>query len=118
VTVRLGGSSERSTLLSVGEVSELTPQLAAQLAATFSTRVLDLADLPPDRANDLRDSCEVDLDSGGSPLRLTCTITGSTYEREWDGSEQAALSLAEEAAEGTAYLVSRTPHYAWLRSAR
>ena len=96
----------------------LDPQVAARLAEVFSARVLELGNLPSARAADLRDSCELDSTDDGAVLRLTCTITGTEHEREWDGSEATAISLVEEAAESTAYLVTRTPHYAWLRSAR
>jgi hypothetical protein len=96
----------------------LDPQVATRLAEVFSARVLELGNLPPARADDLRESCELGSTDDGSLLRLTCTITGTTHERAWDGSEGTAVSLVEEAAEDTAYLVTRTPHYAWLRSAR
>jgi len=79
---------------------------------------MSAAELPSARAEDVRESCEVRLSDDGSLLRLTCTITGSSYERPWDGAEAGALSLAEEAAEDSAYLITRTRNYAWLRSAR
>jgi hypothetical protein len=96
----------------------LDPQVATRLAEVFSARVLELGNLPPARADDLRASCELGSTDNGSVLRLTCTITGTTHESAWDGSEGTAISLVEEAAEDTASLVTRTPHYAWLRSAR
>jgi hypothetical protein len=58
------------------------------------------------------------LSDDHSQLRLVCTITGSAYERPWDGKEATALALAEEAAEDTAFLVTRTKHYALLKSRR
>jgi hypothetical protein len=68
------------------------------------------------REPEVSESLEISRD--GRLLRLTCTITGSSYERPWDGSEAAAVALADEAAEDTAYLITKTPHYAWLRSPR
>ena len=88
--------------------------VASRLAARFADRVLEAADLPPIREVDLRDSCELSRDAG--LLRLTCTITGSSYERQWDGSEDEAVELVDDAADSTAHLVTRTPHYAWMRS--
>jgi hypothetical protein len=70
--------------------------------------------LPPARKNDVSQSCEITRN--GELLRLTCTITGSSYERTWDDTEAEASALVDEAAEDTAYLVTKTPHYAWLRS--
>jgi hypothetical protein len=96
----------------------LDSQLASRLVKDFSERVVALAQLPPARASDVHDSCEVSLSDDRAILLLTCTITGSTYESRWDGSEATALSLASEAAKDTAYLIARTPHYAWLRSDR
>jgi hypothetical protein len=96
----------------------LDAQLAAKLADRFSEEVMRAAELPAARAKDIRDSCEPQISDDHSTFRLTCTITGSSYERPWDGSETAVLAMADEAAEDTAYLITRTPHYAWLRSAR
>jgi hypothetical protein len=100
----------------MSDPDHLDPQLASRLADKFSARVLDAAELPPARASDLRESCEVGLSDDRSRVRLVCTITGNTYERPWDGIEATALSLVEEAAEDTAYLITRTRHYAWLLS--
>jgi hypothetical protein len=94
----------------------LDSRLASLVAARFAERVLDAARLAPARRSDLNESCELRLDD--SVLRLTCTITGSSYERPWDGSDAGALGLADEAAEGTAHLIERTPHYDWMRSGR
>jgi hypothetical protein len=91
-------------------------RLASLVAARFAERVLDTASLPLARQSDLSESCELRRDD--SVLRITCTITGSSYERPWDGSEAGALGLADEAAEGTAHLIERTPHYDWMRSGR
>jgi hypothetical protein len=94
----------------------LDEQLASRLAARFTERVLDAAALPAARAGDVTESCEISRN--GSSLRLTCTITGSSHERPWDGSEGEAVALVDEAADDTAYLITKTPHYAWLRSRR
>lgn len=91
-------------------------QLASRIADRFSERVVSAADLPAARGTDVRKSCEVWISDDRSMLRLTCTITGSSYERQWHGSEAAVVSLADEASEDTAHLIARTPHYAWLRS--
>ena len=92
------------------EGASLDPQLTARLAVLFTDHVLDLADLPPVRADDVRDSFEIESGGHRLALRVICTITGSTYERDWDGSERTAVSLTEQAAEDTAYVVTRTPH--------
>jgi hypothetical protein len=97
-------------------VEPLDDSLVTRLAARFTDRVMDAAALPAARAADVRESCEMRRD--GQLLRLTCTITGSSHEREWDGSEGAAVALVDEAAGETAELITSTPHYAWLRSAR
>jgi hypothetical protein len=73
---------------------------------------------PSSLSSDLHESCELGSNDDGSVVRLTCTITGSTYQRDWDGSEELALSLVDEAAEDTATSSVETPHYAWLRSGR
>jgi len=59
-----------------------------------------------------------DLNKPPSSPSTTCTITGTEHERPWDGSEGPAVALVDEAAESTAYLVTRTNKYAWLRSRR
>jgi hypothetical protein len=104
--------------LGVCQPNQLDAQLACRLLDRFTEQVVSAADLPAARIEDVRDSCEFRISDDRSLLRLTCTITGSTYEQPWDGSEAAVLALADEAAEGTAYLIARTPHYAWLRSGR
>jgi hypothetical protein len=97
-------------------VEPLDDSLASRLAARFAGRVMDAAALPAARTSDIRESCEMRRD--GHLLRLTCTITGRSHEREWDGSESAAVAVVDEAADDTAHLITSTPHYAWLRSAR
>lgn len=77
---------------------------------------MDAAALPSARAADVQESFQMSRD--GQLLRLTCTITGSSHERRWDGSHDAAPALVDEAADDTAQLITRTPHYARLRSAR
>jgi hypothetical protein len=84
------------------------------LAERFAERVLEAAALPPARRDDLRDSCEITAEP--PRFSLTCTITGSTYEREWDGSESEAIRLVDEAADGTAGLITGTRHYAWMHA--
>ncbi len=91
-------------------------ELASRLAARFAELVMGATDLPLIRKSDLRESCELRREA--RLLRLTCTITGSSYERPWDGSEGEAVALVEEAADSTAHLVTRTPYYAWMRSRR
>ena len=94
----------------------LDEELAARLAERFTDRVVDAAALPPSRARDVSASLEVSRD--GNLLRLTCSITGSIHERTWDGQEGDAVALVDEAADDTAYLIAKTPRYAWLRSQR
>jgi hypothetical protein len=89
-------------------------ELTRRLAVRFAERVMAEAGLPPARENDVGESLEIAQD--GQFLRLTCTITGSSYERTWDGTEAGAAALVDEVAEETADLVTKTPHYAWLRS--
>jgi hypothetical protein len=97
-------------------VETLDDSLASRLAVRFAERVMDAAALPPARVADVQESCQMSCD--GQLLRLTCTITGSSHELDWDGSEGAAVALVDEAADDTAYPITRTPKYAWLRSAR
>jgi hypothetical protein len=110
------GALAQPSVYSPGMAGEVRfdEDVASRLAARFAERVRGATDLPPGREADLRESCELSRDAG--LLRLTCTITGSSYERPWDGSEGQAAALVDEAADSTAYLVTRTPHYAWMRS--
>jgi hypothetical protein len=94
----------------------LSSDLTLRLAGRFAQRVVEAAELPSARKPDLHKSCELSRDAAA--LRLTCTITGSSYERLWDGSEGEALALVDEAADSTTLLVTQTPRYAWLRSGR
>jgi hypothetical protein len=94
----------------------LDQQLVSRLSTRFTEQVIADAGLAPAREPEVRESCEIRHD--GHLLRLTCTITGSTYERAWDGSEAEAMALADEAADETAYLISNTPHYAWMQARR
>jgi hypothetical protein len=96
----------------------LDTRLDTTLVERFAHRVLVRAGLPLARDDDLRASAEYSLDDEADLLSLTCTITGSTYEQPWDGSEVAAVSFTEEAADDTADLITQTRHYAWLRSRR
>jgi hypothetical protein len=84
------------------------------LAERFAERVLEAAALPRARRDDLRDSCEITPEP--PRFSLTCRITGSTYEREWDGSATEAMRLVDEAADGNAGLITGTRHYAWMRT--
>lgn len=102
--------------LGMARREQVDAQLTSRIADRFSERVVSCAGLPAARGTDVRQSCEVWISDDRSTLRLTCTITGSSYERQWDGSEAAVVLLADEASEDTAYLIARTPHYAWLRS--
>lgn len=98
--------------------SMVDPQLKQQLVDRFTEQVFALADLPRAREDDVRAAPEFWLANEGATLGVTCTITGSSYEIPWDGSGEAALALADEAADGTAYAATKTPYYAWLRSRR
>lgn len=80
----------------------------------FADRVVALAALGPERRPDLRASASLSGDRG--TLRFTCSITGSSHERPWNGSHPAANAFVDSAAEDTAHLILSTPHYAWLRS--
>ena len=94
---------------------ELDPNLVGQLADAFRDRAMAKGGFPPARGPDVRESFEVSQSEDGSWLYVTCTITGSTYETSWDGSERVALSAVTEAADETADLITGTPHYAWMR---
>jgi hypothetical protein len=94
------------------------PELAGSLLERFTERVMTDAQLPPARRADVRESCELWASRDPPLVGVTCTITGSSYEQQWDGSEAAAVALVDEVAESTAYLVTRTNKYAWLRSRR
>jgi len=64
----------------------------------------------------LRDSCDVRANEDQTLLRLTCTMTGSSFQESWDGSDTVAFALGDRAADDTAHLVSHTRHCAWLHS--
>ena len=86
---RLRGHSRtlaQPTIYAPEVAQPLDEQLASSLAARFTERVMDAAALPFARAPEVRESCETSRD--GPLLRLTCTITGSSYDRPWDGSER------------------------------
>jgi len=86
------------------------------LPERFADRVVEAAALPSARRDDLRESCEITTEP--PELSLTCSITGSSYERAWDGSELQAMQLVDEAADGTAFLITGSRHYAWMHSQR
>jgi hypothetical protein len=115
---RIGASPAYDVPMNEHRVSMVDPQLKERLIDRFTEQVFALADLPPARTDDVRAAPEFWLANEGATLGVTCTITGSSYEVPWDGSEEAALALADEAADGTAYAATKTPYYAWLRSAR
>ena len=94
--------------------AKLDAQLRRALAQRFADHVLATAQLPEARRGDVESAPHFTAFDG--ELRCTCDITGSTYTAEWDGTESEAMRLADEAADGTAHLVTRTPYYAWLRS--
>jgi hypothetical protein len=87
-------------------------------ARRFADHVMREAKLPPQRRRDVEEALEFHVSADGA-LECTCTITGATYRHEhWNGDRAAVLALALDAGDGTAYLVTSTPHYAWLRSRR
>ena len=92
----------------------LNTELERALVNRFADHVMREAQLPEARRADVEQAAEFAVTD--NEIRCTCRITGSTYIAEWDGSEASAARLADEAADGTAFLVTRTPHYAWLRS--
>ena len=109
--------------------TRITSDVASRLAALFADKVMGATDLPAARVADLCESLKVtedtsvlrdyegrELAEGNTVLRLTCTITGSSKELIWDGAEADALALIDDLADETAFLVTRTPHYAWMRS--
>ena len=75
---------------------------------------MELAQLPAAQRSELE--AAADFSASGDEITCTCGITGSAYTAAWDRSYEAALQLADDAADSTAYLVRSTPHYAWLRS--
>jgi hypothetical protein len=84
------------------------------LRVRFVERVMESAALPAARRSDVEVAPRFSI--AGDEVSCTCGITGSTYTARWDGTDASAFRLADEAAEGTAHLVTSTPHYAWLRS--
>jgi hypothetical protein len=94
----------------------LEAKLQHSLTKRFADHVMRAANLPLARRHDVEQAPSFSLEHG--ELRCTCGITGSTYATAWDGSEERAVALVEEAAAGTAFLLTKTPHYAWLRSSR
>jgi hypothetical protein len=92
----------------------LSATLQEKLVRRFAERVMESAELPQQRRADVEQSPEFAV--VGGDLRCTCRITGSTYITEWDGSEALAARLADEAADGTAFLITSTRYYAWLGS--
>jgi hypothetical protein len=96
----------------------LDDAIEREAARLFADHVMHEAKLPPQRRRDVEDAPEFHVSDDGA-LECTCTITGATYRHEhWNGESEAVLALSLEAADGTAYLVTSTPHYAWLRSRR
>jgi hypothetical protein len=51
-------------------------------------------------------------------LFCACDITRSTKQQPWRGRVQDAEELVDDLAEETVGLVTKTPHYAWLRASR
>src|ERR1700675_4090856 len=88
---------------SVGRSDQVDPELVSRVVDRFSEQVVRAADLPAARRQDVRESCQLRLSDYRSILRLTCTITGSSYEQPWDGSDAAVLALADEASQDTTY---------------
>ncbi len=95
------------------EARTLDNELSVTLAGLFADKVIADAGLPGARRQDLKQS--VDLRSESGDLICTCEITGSTHRATWDGTFGRAVALIDEAAAETAFLVGKTPHYAWLR---
>jgi hypothetical protein len=93
---------------------QLDPELVSRRAHRFADRVRQEGAPPPACLDDLRKSCELAVSGEPPLLRLTCTITGGSYERPWDGAETTAFALTDEGSDDTAYLVTETRHYAWL----
>jgi hypothetical protein len=91
-------------------------ELHRSLAARLADRVMKVAQLPAARRGDVEEAAEFAI--ADTEICCRCKITGSTYTAVWDGSEATANRLADEAADGMAYLLAHTPHYAWLRSNR
>ena len=92
----------------------LDAPLREKLTQRFADRVMESAELPEERRADLERAPEFAVERG--ELRCLCRITGSTYAVPWNGAEDLAERLADEAADGTAFLITRSSHYAWLRS--
>jgi hypothetical protein len=62
--------------------------LDQKLVERFTEQVLALADLPLAREADVRSAPEFCIEAG-TTLGVTCGITGSSYERPWDGSARS-----------------------------
>jgi hypothetical protein len=74
------------------------------------------ADLPSARRPHVTESISFRVDS--AQLACTCDITGSTKSSTWNGTPGDAEQLVDDLADETAFLISETPHYAWLRATR
>jgi hypothetical protein len=100
----------------MAENQRLDDEALLRLGARFAARIMRASGLPSIREADLRESCEISRTADG--LRLTCTITGSTYDRPGDGSESEAAALVDDAADSTVFLITKTSRYAWMWSRR
>jgi hypothetical protein len=91
----------------------------ASLVSRFADAVIDGAALPPARRADVEEAPTFSAADG--EIVCTCSITGSTYAEQWDGSSASAEAFAKAAGESTAALVARTRknhRYAWLYASR
>jgi hypothetical protein len=88
--------------------------LEQALVRRFTDRVMRRAELPLAQRHDVAEAPS--FEAGDGEIRCTCGITGSTYASGSDGTAEKAGALADEAAEGSAWLNKNTPRYAWLRA--
>jgi len=91
--------------------------LARQMVASYTGAVMRIADIPEARRSDVSDSALFSTTTNGEIL-CTCTITGSTYREEWEGTPEQALNFAVLVGEDTGELIRDSRYYAWLRAQR
>lgn len=97
----------------------LSAELEAALVRRYAELVMRRADIPAARRADLEASPR--FTASDDWISCTCSITGSSYERTWDGSDASALAFADDVGDKTAELVQRTAknhRYAWLFARR
>jgi hypothetical protein len=87
--------------------------LEQELVERFAQTVVRVAELSHSHVQDLQSSAH--FAARPPEIVCVCDLTGSTERSSWDGTREAALTFATEAGNNTAWLITHTPHYGWLR---